>query len=392
MNQPLHIDPEFQSLLVPLRPEEFAGLENSIRAEGCRDPLVVWRNGKDILLDGHNRYDICKRLGAPFKVVPAELPSREAAKLWIEENQLHKRNLPDDIRAMLWVGIHERKSKLRMRERASRGGRTGGVGRPKGKSLEANVSPKLQEKQRTRAKVANEAQLSEWKLRVAAEVKKASPALAAKVLSGEVSLAAARHEIRRQKLKAELECIEAMEVKELAGLYDVLVADPPWPISQTNPSLPNYSECKYPTLSVKEIERDSGQRIKAARRRTLPRFPLDYPEIPSPCHRDAQSLGLKYVCALIWHKPGGTQPIGLPQYNCEFALYARKGTPKFIDTKAFPTCFEAPRGEHSEKPEAFYDMIRRVTAGRRADLYNRAPDTWLRWPRQGVADSIFGGR
>ena len=79
----------------------------------------------------------------------------------------------------------------------------------------------------------------------------------------------------------------------------------------------------------------------------------------------------RYVLLMTWHKAGGFQPVGLPQFNSEHIIYSRKGSPSFVDTKDFPICFSAPRREHSRKPDAFYDLIRRVTAGPRIDVFSR---------------------
>ena len=52
------IDPEIRQLIPLLTTEERSGLEASLKADGCRDALVVWAE-KHILLDGHNRFEIC---------------------------------------------------------------------------------------------------------------------------------------------------------------------------------------------------------------------------------------------------------------------------------------------------------------------------------------------
>ncbi len=88
----IQIDSEFKALIPPLSSEERGQLESNLVREGCRDPLVVWK-GHNILLDGHNRYDLCTQHGIEFKTVALELPDRMAAHDWIISNQLGRRNL-----------------------------------------------------------------------------------------------------------------------------------------------------------------------------------------------------------------------------------------------------------------------------------------------------------
>ena len=92
------VDSEFKNLIPPLSPEERQGLESSLLKEGCRDALVLWG---DILIDGHNRYEICTKHNIPYKTVQREFESREAVIEWIILNQFGRRNLPAHERARL---------------------------------------------------------------------------------------------------------------------------------------------------------------------------------------------------------------------------------------------------------------------------------------------------
>ena len=75
----LVIDDEFKHLIRPLKRKEFLQLEENLLRDGCRDPIVVWN---DVIVDGHNRYEICTRHGIPFytKVVEGS-PAFKVIKL-----------------------------------------------------------------------------------------------------------------------------------------------------------------------------------------------------------------------------------------------------------------------------------------------------------------------
>ena len=94
----MKIDVEFQSLIPPLTYEEKKMLEESILSEGCRDAIVVWN---DTIIDGHNRYEICKKHGIPFETVSREFENRNEVIEWIIKNQFGRRNLPLHERARL---------------------------------------------------------------------------------------------------------------------------------------------------------------------------------------------------------------------------------------------------------------------------------------------------
>ena len=109
------IDNEFKGLIPPLTDEEYKGLEESILKDGCRDALVLWG---EILVDGHNRYEICTRHNIPFKTVQMEFSDRDVAREWMIKNQLSRRNLKEyDIYklAMEYKKILQNKSKKVLR-------------------------------------------------------------------------------------------------------------------------------------------------------------------------------------------------------------------------------------------------------------------------------------
>jgi hypothetical protein len=116
----LTIIDELKNLLPPLTKTEFTGLEESLLKDGCLSPLVVWNN---ILVDGHNRYEICCKHQIPYAVKNVELDSLEDAKLWAWQHQENRRNLTPYCRSELALKFKEIiATKAKERQRCGQGG------------------------------------------------------------------------------------------------------------------------------------------------------------------------------------------------------------------------------------------------------------------------------
>jgi len=172
------------------------------------------------------------------------------------------------------------------------------------------------------------------------------------------------------KEEAQKELLKFKHLLETKPIFRTIVIDPPWPMEKIKREVrPNQVEMDYKTMSIDEIKK----------------FPLNNFMSPRGCHlymwtthRFLQysfdilkEWKLNYIFTMVWHKPGGFQPVGLPQYNCEFVLFGKNGTLSFSDLKNFSACFNAPRKEHSRKPDEFYDIVKRVSPEPRIDIFSR---------------------
>jgi hypothetical protein len=132
--------------------------------------LVVWRG---ILIDGHNRYEICTRLKLRYKTVDVVLADRARVLIWIEQNQLGRRNLTDWQRAGIAARLLKRLTEQGKKERAQKAGKAGGKYHPKKPSSDTAVVSKLTDRsKKSSAKVSKAAKVSERKVRTVAELEK----------------------------------------------------------------------------------------------------------------------------------------------------------------------------------------------------------------------------
>ena len=161
------------------------------------------------------------------------------------------------------------------------------------------------------------------------------------------------------------------------GVYSTVVIDPPWPMVKIEREVrENQTGLDYPTMSLEDIAAlpipsllaDDAWVLLWTTQKFLPSsFGL----------LDAWELGYRWT--MVWHKPGGYQTYNYPQFNGEFVVVGAKGNPKLLDAKAFNAVFEAPRGAHSEKPQAFYDLVGR-TLGEGLDMFARSKrEGWAAW-------------
>ena len=128
----IKIHPQLSEFIPPMAEEQFGLLEDSIRREGVRDAILLWKEEKEgeepsyWILDGHNRYNIAQRHQLDYKFTIAEnVVSLEDAQLYMLQIQLGRRNLNDaQQRYFLGLEYQYMLEKAKRTDRKQTAGRT----------------------------------------------------------------------------------------------------------------------------------------------------------------------------------------------------------------------------------------------------------------------------
>jgi N6-adenosine-specific RNA methylase IME4 len=363
------IDAEFAALIPPLSAEERQQLEENIAEHGgARDPLVVWASkGTLTLLDGHNRFEICTRLGLPFDIHELRFKSRGEAEDWIDKNQLGRRNLTHDS-FMLLLG---RRAKRAM---VGQGSRRDLCKKEKSRSV-AEVAKDHGVTFKTAYSAAKFADEVERTPELKRAIQERRPVLQVKRELKEKAREARREE-NRKKIAAVPEPDQAAAVAD--AKFATIVIDPPWDWGdegdqdQLGRARPDYG-----TMRIDELEQldvgglaDEDCHIYLwITNRSLPKG-----------FRLLEAWGFRYITAITWVKPH----FGMGNYfrgQTEHVLFGVKGSQP-LKRKDVGTAFTADRGAggHSSKPAEFLELVESCSPGPYIEMFSRSHrDGWVCW-------------
>jgi len=186
------VNEELKAYIDPLTKEEHEALERSILAEGCRDALVLWGN---VLVDGHNRYGICRKHGLPFQTVQnTRFKSLEDVHLWMIDQHLGRRSISDFQRGVLALRKREIVADRRARSAAIEAQLNvhEAVPAAQDEAAPAAAPTPAQDSLETREAIAKAARLSSSQVVLIEKIQKqGAPELVAAVKAGVVSINAA---------------------------------------------------------------------------------------------------------------------------------------------------------------------------------------------------------
>ena len=165
-----------------------------------------------------------------------------------------------------------------------------------------------------------------------------------------------------------------LALKPAPGKYRTLVIDPPWDYEWL--SLAGRASPGYATMSHEQLLAMADQ-VKAWSEENSHLYLWTTNNFMTRAAELVASYGFQHRAVLTWRKmtKSGKEWFGLGSYfrnSTEHVLFATKGK---LRTRRddIRSIFEGIVGEHSEKPEAFYEIVRKASYGPYGEIFQREP-------------------
>ena len=378
----LIVDPEFKALIPPLQPEERDGLEQSILAEGCRDPIIIY-NG--VIVDGHNRYEICQKHNISFKTIsfPQPNPTRDDLKIWIITNQFSRRNLDAYQRGLLALVLKPllaAKAKENLKLSLGRGvkgsqisvdlkvdtqkemAKIAGVSHDtisKVETIEKHAIPDVRERIGRK-----EAGYQGFSINEAYSLSREPPERQKQIVDKIVSSEAKGIQDAKRIIASE----QIKDTPTVQGKYKVVYADPPWQYGGSMNETYGTADKHYPTMSLDDI---CAMPIPDLIEDNAVLFLWTTSPLLEDSFKVIAAWGFRYKASFVWDKVKHV----MGHYNSvrhEFLLVATRGSCIPENMKLFDSVVSEERTDHSCKPETFRGIIDTLyPSGNRIELFAR---------------------
>ena len=353
------LSPHPQRALVPqLSEDAYLAFRADIGERGVQVPLEVTAEG--VVLDGHARLRAALELD--FEQVEVRILAPADERQHILHAALTRRQLSASQQAALLLEL-EQYQELRAEAQA----------RQRANLKQASEVATLPPRGKTRDLLAAWGGIGARTLQDAATVQAHDPELFEQVKAGELGATLAARRVRREIRDRALP--EPPPLPE--GPFELIYADPPWQLG--NPDGPQAPENHYPTMPTDEI---CALQVPSADDAVLFLWAVSC-LLPEALEVMA-AWGFGCKSTFCWVKPSIGPGVWLRNRH-ELLLVGRKGDyPPPEPEDRCDSVLQAPRGRHSQKPAALYELIERMyPRASKLELFARnARAGWIAWDKE----------
>lgn len=374
----------------PLSDSDYQTLKADIAEQGLLEP--IWVDKDKRVIDGRHRLRACRELKIEPEYQFTDYEEEDIASIVVSLN-MRRRHLTESQRARIGANLipffqkNAEKRQISGKAVEAKAEAEAAIGEP---DLSAKVRSSKNEAGKSAAKAArvvgvspryveyarkvDESGCDELKKavevdaisiadarKIVGETKTIQKKLVKMVLGG--SAKNLKQALRVHKQKEAIKQIEAMDPAQ--GGYPVVVADPAWPYEARKGDATQRGKTPYPQMTIPQI---CKVEIPAADDSILFLWTTNSHLVNGNAARVCGAWGYQPKTLITWVKNRmGTGDWARSQ--TEHVVLAVRGAPKLKEVPS--TVFEAPIGAHSEKPEEFFKLVERCTAGSKIELFAR---------------------